>query len=83
MIEFKRMEPGRYESVCGRIYIKREYSQQTYRAIEVVWSWFLDGHYKRSEDTLRDAKKMSTRALQKRRDDFKADVEKQKAETHG
>jgi hypothetical protein len=63
-----RIKPGHYTSVDGQVEIKREVSQQTYRAKEVVWSVAVDGHWlPMSESTKRDAARSAERYINESR----------------
>jgi len=63
---FKRIAPGQYCSLDGRILITRVISRQTYRPNETLWAISIDGkELPRAEDTLSDAKEEVQRLLER------------------
>lgn len=64
-MKYNRIAAGHYRSADGRVEIKREISQQTYRADEVCWDIIIDGRpLAMSWDSLREAKEAAARRLQ-------------------
>lgn len=65
LLSFFRVEAGRYKSNCGRVEIKRNKSQQTYRADDIFWEVYVDGLKSGVGcDTLKEAKQQAFRRLQ-------------------
>jgi hypothetical protein len=63
VIVYRRITPGLYKSVDGRVTIERHYSMQTGRRTDTTWMVILDGQGLLPEqNTLYDAKRQ---ALQK------------------
>ena len=61
-MKFKRLEPGIYQSIDGRFYIRKVVSRQTYRPDEIVWEVSDNGkQIGFCYDTLREAKENAER----------------------